>query len=93
MPSKEIALKSRENLLRVGLNTKILPEAFSWHFAGSWEHMPELLVNFNGNFDNAFEISRKVLSKAVALPISTSSYSKKECLNIKNAISNALNNK
>ena len=38
-----IAIQCRDALINEGLGTKILPEAISWHFAGTWNHMPELL--------------------------------------------------
>jgi 8-amino-3,8-dideoxy-alpha-D-manno-octulosonate transaminase len=63
--SKE-AVSTREKLLKVEISTKILPEAISWHFAGSWNHIPEI-KNFESS--NRFEISHSILSKAVAIPI------------------------
>ena len=36
------ALKCRKELLKLGTSTKILPEAYSWHFAGLWSHIKEL---------------------------------------------------
>lgn len=64
--SPDEALKTREKLLKVGISTKILPEAISWHFAGSWDHIPEIK-----NFDSTdrFALSRAILSKTVAIPI------------------------
>lgn len=41
------ARSCREALLKSGIGTKILPEAITWHFAGTWNHMP-LLVQVNG---------------------------------------------
>lgn len=66
--SSEQALALREALLSVGFGTKILPEAVSWHFAGTWDHMPSL-VNKHGNLKTAFPTSKQLLSRAVALPI------------------------
>lgn len=63
--SNLMARKIRDKLLSVGFGTKILPEAITWHFAGDWNHIPEIkkesLVNI--------EKSRKLLSRCVALPI------------------------
>lgn len=68
--SNELALKCRDALLEKGVGTKILPEAISWHFAGTWDHMPELLARHN-NLGDAFAKSRKLLDRAVSIPIST----------------------
>lgn len=59
----------REALLECGLTTKILPEAFTWHFAGTWQHMPELARSHGGDLANAFGASRSILTRAVSLPI------------------------
>lgn len=59
----------REALLRNGLATKILPEAFTWHFAGTWDHMPELVSRHGGDLSCAFSASHAILSRAVSLPI------------------------
>jgi len=64
------AIKCRDSLLKAGLGTKILPEAITWHFAGTWDHMPEL-VNRNGKeLINAFPVSYALLNRSVSLPIS-----------------------
>lgn len=67
--SKETALQCRAALLARGVSTKILPEATTWHFAGTWSHMPELLASHGGNLSNAFPKSHQILSKAVSLPV------------------------
>ena len=51
------------------MGTKILPEAITWHFAGSWDHMPQLVENLNVEIEKAFFKSRSYLDRAVALPI------------------------
>lgn len=63
------ALACRNALLAAGLATKILPEAYSWHFAGTWTHMPQLVAAHGGNLDHAFKQSRMLLDSAVALPV------------------------
>lgn len=63
------ARRCRDALLKMGLSTKILPEAFSWHFAGTWEHMPELVNSHGGELSQAFLKSHEILSRAVSLPI------------------------
>lgn len=59
----------REALLQAGLATKILPEAFTWHFAGTWHHMPELVSSHGGDLSSAFTPSHTILSRAVSLPV------------------------
>jgi 8-amino-3,8-dideoxy-alpha-D-manno-octulosonate transaminase len=66
---KSKALACRASLLENGLSTKILPEATTWHFAGAWNHMPELLASHGGDLENAFPLSRALLERAVSLPV------------------------
>jgi len=63
------ARRCRRELLNEGLSTKILPEAFTWHFAGTWFHMPELIAANGGDLKEAFVASYDILSCAVSLPI------------------------
>ena len=67
--SNEVAIKCRNALIKAGLGTKILPEAISWHFAGTWDHMPELTSRYK-NLKTSFLASYDLLSKSVSLPIS-----------------------
>jgi 8-amino-3,8-dideoxy-alpha-D-manno-octulosonate transaminase len=66
---KATALRCREALLSAGLATKILPEAFTWHFAATWTHMPELVRAHGGDLGSAFPASRELLERAVSLPV------------------------
>jgi 8-amino-3,8-dideoxy-alpha-D-manno-octulosonate transaminase len=66
---KERALRCREQLLAGGLATKILPEAYTWHFAETWSHMPELVNAHGGDLASAFPVSRALLERAVSLPV------------------------
>jgi 8-amino-3,8-dideoxy-alpha-D-manno-octulosonate transaminase len=68
-PDSAAALRCRQELLAAGLATKILPEAYTWHFAGTWKHMPELVAAHGGNLDTAFPQSHAILSRAVSLPV------------------------
>jgi 8-amino-3,8-dideoxy-alpha-D-manno-octulosonate transaminase len=70
--NSDIALKIRTGLVDAGLATKILPEAYSWHFAGTWAHMPELIAAHGGNLKKSFEVSHSILSRAVSLPVGVS---------------------
>jgi 8-amino-3,8-dideoxy-alpha-D-manno-octulosonate transaminase len=66
------ARRCRDELLKSGLATKILPEAYTWHFAGTWDHMPELVNAHGGNLTTAFVRSHDILSRAVSLPVGVS---------------------
>jgi len=66
---REVALRCRAALLKYGISTKILPEATTWHFAGTWTHMPELVAAHGGDLGAAFPRSRQLLERAVSLPV------------------------
>jgi 8-amino-3,8-dideoxy-alpha-D-manno-octulosonate transaminase len=59
----------RERLLSANLGTKILPEAITWHFAGTWNHMPSLVRAHGGDLKTAFPLSCELLGRSVALPV------------------------
>jgi 8-amino-3,8-dideoxy-alpha-D-manno-octulosonate transaminase len=50
------------------MSTKILPEAVTWHFAGTWTHMSELVAS-HGNLATAFPRSAERLARCVSLPV------------------------
>ena len=77
--NKIIARKCRSELLKESISTKILPEAYTWHFAEEWEHIKFKKKN------KKFPISKKYLSRAVSIPIFI-----KMKKNIPNKIFNAL---
>ena len=86
--NKNKALKCREALLKVGVSTKILPEATTWHFAKHWHHMKELRLFSKGT--NYLNKSEEILNRAVSIPITF--YMDKNIPNkIYNAILKALN--
>jgi len=87
--NSEIALACRKILLDHGVGTKILPEAITWHFAGSWEHMPSL-NQLESNNDKKYKKSLSYLTRAVSIPI-TVNMDKKLPNKIKNALLEALN--
>ncbi len=64
----EIAKACRNALVNNGLGTKILPEAITWHFAGTWNHMLELVSRYP-DLAKAFPRSLEILSRSVAIPI------------------------
>jgi 8-amino-3,8-dideoxy-alpha-D-manno-octulosonate transaminase len=69
VPDKAAALRCRAALLSVGISTKILPEATTWHFAETWTHMPELVAAHGGRLTEAFPRSRSRLEASVSLPV------------------------
>lgn len=66
--SAQVARDTRTALVASGLSTKILPEAVTWHFAGTWSHMPELVAR-HGDLSQAFPATAARLSRCVSLPI------------------------
>lgn len=66
--SPALAREVRAQLVGKGLSTKILPEAVTWHFAGTWTHMPELVAS-HGNLATAFPRTAERLGRCVSLPI------------------------
>ncbi len=62
----------REQLLKNGLSTKILPEAYTWHFAGSWEHMGKDLSMDIGEYKDYLKPSSDLLSRSVSIAIGVS---------------------
>ena len=67
--SNSVAKKCRDSLLKIGISTKILPEAYTWHFAGTWNHMKELSDSHNNDLINDLKKSHEILSRSVAIPI------------------------
>ena len=69
--SPQIASACRESLVLNGIGTKILPEALKWHFAGEWEHIPEI-----GAKDRSLlRTSQELLERSVCIPVSTRMHS------------------
>jgi 8-amino-3,8-dideoxy-alpha-D-manno-octulosonate transaminase len=64
-----VARACREALVAAGLGTKILPEAITWHYAGTWDHMPALVAAHGGRLADAFPASGARLARSVALPV------------------------
>jgi 8-amino-3,8-dideoxy-alpha-D-manno-octulosonate transaminase len=66
--SANVAREIRSRLVATGLSTKILPEAVTWHFAGTWSHMPELVARHD-ELASAFPATAERLSRCVSLPV------------------------
>jgi len=70
---EEIALAKGfvKGLREKGLATKNLPDAFNWHFAGTWGHIfSELDYYKDASWKMLWRRSEDLLRRAVALPIS-----------------------
>lgn len=87
--SKEKAARCRTELLSIGISTKILPEAVSWHFSEKWDHIPEIRHGSAICKEDAYIRSRSILSKAVSMPI-TIKRPQATLLQIKDAVSRAI---
>ena len=66
--NNHLAKRCREELIKNKMSKKILPEAFTWHFAGEWEHIKQLKIKHR-NLKTAFPKSRKIIKRAVSIPI------------------------
>ncbi len=66
--NKKKALKCRKMLLKKKISTKILPEAFTWHFAREFTHIRPLFKKHR-NLKRSFKTSHSLLQKTVSLPI------------------------
>jgi len=86
--NKKKALDCRKELLKYKISTKILPEAYTWHFASTWKHMKELKIK-HPNLKNSFHKSRQIIDKAVSIPIFVK-MEKNLPKKIKNAIKKAI---
>ena len=50
------------------ISTKILPEAYTRHFASTWSHIKELKKQYK-NLENNFSKSKRIIEKCVSIPI------------------------
>ena len=72
----------------MGISTKILPEAYTWHFAAEWNHIKELKKR-HPNLKKAFLQSKQLLDSAISIPISVN-MKKNLPLKIKKAIEESI---
>ena len=84
LKDKSTAFKCRKALLSNGISTKILPEAYSWHFAATWEHITEMYEDWE-KFTDDLNPSKEIIEKAVSLPI-TVNYKKESIKKIHKSI-------
>lgn len=69
LESAERAAFLRRCLADFDLATKILPEAISWHFAGSWNHIRELETSHGKVSFESWPQSSDILSRALAVSV------------------------
>ena len=86
--SRKKAKFCRKKLLKLGISTKILPEAYTWHFAAEWNHIKELKKR-HPNLKKAFLQSKRLLDSAISIPISVN-MKKNLPLKIKKAIEESI---
>jgi len=67
LPNAQAAKAFNQVLAKEKIDTKILPSAMNWHFAGNWNHMIRYLPPFRVD---AWPQSEGLLKRAIALPIS-----------------------
>ena len=72
LPNNKIAKKCKNELNKVGLSTKILPEAYTWHFAGCFKHMKELVSSNKEDLAQSYPQSKKILDRTISIPIQVS---------------------
>ena len=89
--NEKVALACRAELLKINISTKILPEAYTWHFAGTWKHIKQLYSAHDKGLKNAFPRSQSIISRAVSLPVSVTPPKPEKLEQIKDAIINAIN--
>ena len=87
--SSDVALKCRKHLLDIGISTKILQEAMTWHFARELTHIPELREAHNDSLISSFQQSYNLLTRSVSLPISCKTLPDSTIQSIFSAIKNA----
>ena len=72
------------------IDTKNLPDAIDWHFAGNWEHIFKDIKLYKKNFKTKWNITRNYLERAIAIPIYVND-SKKKIQSVSLKINNYFN--
>jgi 8-amino-3,8-dideoxy-alpha-D-manno-octulosonate transaminase len=85
LPNAQAAKAFNQFLSKEKIDTKILPSAMNWHFAGNWNHMMKLLPPFRAD---AWPQSETLLKRAIALPISVR-MSEEQIQNVINGVKRA----
>ena len=70
LADREAAAGVAARLAQQGFGSKILPEAFEWHFAGAWDHIFRRLPGYEeGALAQRWPRTKALLERSVALPI------------------------
>jgi len=68
LATRGAALGVAEKLAKEGVNTKNLPDAIDWHFAGTWDHMFRDVPSLK-NCSEQWPKTRDLLERSIALPV------------------------
>lgn len=67
---KEKAKRIAKTFQELGIGTKNIPSAITWHFVGTWNHIfPEYNKQYQGDLMRIWEKSYQILGRAISLPI------------------------
>ena len=69
LKKKKYAIQLAKIYRKNNINTKNLPDAINWHFAGNWEHIFKNVSKYKNNFKFNWNKSRDLLERSVAIPI------------------------
>ena len=69
LKNKNHANKLAKLYKKNNINTKNLPDAINWHFAGNWEHIFKNVSKYKKNYRTIWNKSRDLLERSVAIPI------------------------
>lgn len=68
LKNKELAQRFAQKIYENGLGTKNLPDALTWHFSGTWDHLFKEFPSLN-NCKDRWPASKNLLERAIALPV------------------------
>lgn len=80
LKNKKIAIKFQKYLYKNSIQTKNLPDAINWHFAGNWEHIFKSFKKYKNSYKTKWKKTKNLLEKSISIPIFVKS--KKKDLNI-----------
>ena len=69
LPTKSDAENIARSLSSEGFGTKNLPDAFCWHFSGTWNHMFWNVPKYRHSWMIEWSYTRRLLERSISLPI------------------------
>ena len=69
LKKKKHAVQLAKIYKKNNINTKNLPDAINWHFAGNWEHIFKNVSKYKNSYKFCWNKSRNLLERSVAIPI------------------------